>query len=166
MEYIRDPQTGIIDFDRYSAYLQTIRHKIPAHVYAFASDSRHFDLTSSSSLHDAWLESLTVAEPATGERGEIRSVEITLQLLGPFHDCRIHLRYTGLRHYCFTMPGSIQPEGRTINHGDLVTHEIRLAAENHLIHELVFETGATLLIVCDDILHSEEPVQQRREERA
>src|SRR5262249_19569328 len=59
MEYILNAETDGIDFDRYSAYVESIRTRLPSHVYAFASNPCYFDLNSRSSLHDAWLEDLT-----------------------------------------------------------------------------------------------------------
>ena len=159
MEHILNPETGGIDFTTYSAYVASIREALPPHVYAFASDSRHFDLSSHSSLHDAWLESLTVREAASGERQQIRRMEVSLSLLGPFHDLRIHLHYTGVTRYDFTAPPRYD-EARYEHtaHGDLHTHEIRLGHEGLLIHELLFERGATLLIECADLRHSEEAI--------
>jgi hypothetical protein len=159
MEHIINSQTGAIDFTRYSAYVESIRHKLPAHVYAFASDPRYFDLTSRSSLHDAWLESLSIREAATGERHEIRHMEIAISLLAPFHDHRIHLHYSGVSRYSFEAPpryGELRYEHTA--HGDLFTHEIRLGHDGLLVHELSFERDATFLIECSDIRHSEEVI--------
>jgi hypothetical protein len=159
MEHIINSEAEGIDFTRYSAYVASIRSKLPAHVYAFASDPRYFDLHSHSSLHDAWLETLTVKEVATGERHEIRKLEIHLCLLGPFHDLRIHLHYTGVTQYRFETPPRYQePRYQHTAHGDLFTHEIRLGQNGFLIHELLFERDATLLIESADIRHSEEMI--------
>jgi hypothetical protein len=157
MDHIINPQTEGIDFRRYAAYVASIRDRLAPHVYAFVSDPRHFDLTSHSSLHDAWLESLSVREAATGEHREIRRMEITLDLLGPFHDRRIHLRYMGVTSYRFAAPPrSGEPRFERTAHGDLITHEIRLGQDGLLVHELRFERDATFLIECSDIRHSEE----------
>ena len=159
MEHIVNSQTEGIDFARYSAYVASIQHKLPPHVYSFASDPRYFDLSSHSSLHDAWLETLTVREAASGERHEVRSMEVALCLLGPFHDRRIHLHYTGVTRYSFTAPPRYgEPRYEHTAHGDLLTHEIRLGHDRLLIHELLFERDATLLIECSDIRHSEESI--------
>jgi len=64
--------------------------------YAFASHTDHFNLDSRSSLHDAWLEALTVRETASDERKQIRQLEIQVCLFGPYHDRRVHLNYTGV----------------------------------------------------------------------
>ena len=161
MEHIVNAATAGIDFDftRYSAYVASIRHKLPPHVYSFASDGRYFDLSSHSSLHDAWLETLTVREAASGDRHQVRRMEVALCLLGPFHDRRIHLYYTGVTRYTFTAPPRYrEPRYEHTAHGDLLTHEIRLGNDDLLIHEFLFERDATLLIECSDIRHSEESI--------
>lgn len=156
MEYIYK-KPGEIDYTNYGKYLQSIRGKLPEHVYAFAANPDHFNLESHSSLHDAWLESVVVNEVATGERSEIRQLEVKLSLLGAFHDRRIHLHYTGVAQYSFKAPPKYdQSRFQHIAHGDLFTHEIRLGNNGLIIHELLFERDATFLIECVDIRHSEE----------
>src|SRR6266571_269868 len=104
MEHILNAQTEGIDFTGYSEYVESIRDKLPPHVYSFASNPEYFDLTSHSSLHDAWLEKITVQETAGGERSEIRQLTIGISLLGPFHDRRIHLNYFGVTRYSLVAP--------------------------------------------------------------
>jgi hypothetical protein len=160
MEYILNNKPGEINYWPYHAYVESIREQLPPHVYAFASDIRHFDLASHSSLHDAWLESFTVRETASGERQEIRQMEIVMALLGPFHDLRIHLNYTGVTRYSLAVPPRYG-DSRYANtaHGDLFTHEVRLGHEGLLVHELLFERDATFLIECSDIRHVEEAIK-------
>lgn len=158
MEHILS-KPGEIDYGRYHAYVESIRDKLPAHVYAFASDVRYFDLTSHSSLHDSWLEDLTVREVGEGERHEIRRLEVAIRLLGPFHDVRIHLRYSGVTRYSFVTPARYgHPRYAHTAHGDLFTHEIRLGHDGLLVHELLFERDSTFLIECADLRHSEEAI--------
>ena len=166
MEHIVNSETDGIDFKRYSAYIASIREMIPADVYSFASDSRYFDLNSHSSLHDSWLESLTIREVASGERKEIRRMEVAICLLGPFHDRRIHLHYSGVTLYTFDAPphyGEQRFEHRA--HGDLFTHEIRLGHDGLLIHELLFENDSTFLIECSGLRHSEEMIANKETEQ-
>ena len=161
MEHILNSETEGIDFARYSAYVESIRHRLPPHVYSFASDSRYFDLTSRSSLHDAWLETFTVREVASGERREIRRMEIAISLLGPFHDRRIRLKYVGVTRYSFVAPPRYgEQRYEHTAHGDLLTHEIRLGHDDLLIHEILFERDATFLIECSDIGHEEEVIDR------
>lgn len=163
MEYIVNSETesvrGDINWTRYSRYVESIRDQLPSHVFAFASDSRHFDISSHSSLHDAWLDSLIVREVARGERQEIRRMEVAITLLGPFHDRWIRLHYNGVTRYTFSAPPRYgEPRYEHTAHGDLLTHEIRLGENGLLIHELLFEREATFLIECSDIRHSEDKI--------
>jgi len=156
MDYIHS-KPGEIDYGKYETYVQSIREKLPKHIYDFAANPNHFGPRSHSSLHDAWLESLVVNENASGARNEIRRLEVKISLLGPFHDRRIHLQYTGVTRYSFDTPARYDdPRYEHTAHGDLFTHEIRLGQNGLFIHELLFERDATFLIECSDIRHSEE----------
>ena len=161
MEHILNSETSGIDFDRYRVYVESISSNLPAHVYAFASNPSYFNLDSRSSLHDAWLEKLTVRETGNGERRQIRQLEIQLCLFGPYHDRWIHLNYTGVTQYSFLTPPKYgEPKYSQTAHGDLFTHEIRLGHDGLLLHELLFERGSALLIECADITHSEEMISK------
>jgi hypothetical protein len=157
LRFITNAQCDGIDFGKYKAYLESVEHAMPKHVYAFAADAAHYDLTSHSSLHDAWLESMTVREVATGARSEVRRLEITMQLLGPYHDRHIHLRYEGVTAYRNEMP-SRHGEARYEHtaHGDVFTHEVAISDSGLLTHEWSFERG-TLYIECSNIVHWESP---------
>lgn len=158
MEYIITPASNIIDFHSYQKYLLSIKDRLPAHVYTFASDEKYFDLRSPTSLHDAWLETCTIKESGTGNRNQIRMLEVHISLLGQFHDRRIHLSYRGVNSYSFkNQHGGDSSVGKEKNHGDLYTHEIRLSPDGLLIHELLFERG-TFLIEFEEFQHSEELV--------
>lgn len=140
--------------------LDTIRDRLPPHVAAFAANERHFSLDAPETLHDAWLMELAVREPATGEGQQHRATEIEVRLLGAFHD-RVHvLQYTGVRRYQI-VGGSV-----TGGHGDLYTHELRLAPDGvGLIHEYLFLASAgsfesRLLIECTDFTHEMRPRSQ------
>lgn len=157
MEHILNGKPGFIDYGHYLKYVASIRDQLPPHVYAFASNSNYFNLESNSSLHDAWLESVTVREASSGEHNEIRQLEIHICLLGPFHDRRIHLRYTGVSQYSINAQARYEEQRyKHTAHGDLFTHEIRLGHNGLLVHELLFEREATFFIECSDIRHSEE----------
>jgi hypothetical protein len=161
VEHILNSETNGIDFDRYRVYVESIRSKLPTHVYAFASNPSYFNLDSCSSLHDAWLEKLTVRERASGEQRQIRQLEIQLCLFGHYHDRWIHLNYAGVTQYSFhKAPKYGEPRYSHSAHGDLFTHEIRLGHDGLLLHELLFEKGSSLLIECADITHSEEMISK------
>jgi len=127
VEHILNSETDGIDFDRYRVYVESVRKKLPEHVYAFASNPGQFNLDSRSSLHDAWLETLTVRETASGERKQISPTGDSGLLVWPYHDRWIHLNYTGVTQYSFhTPPKYTEPRYRHTAHGDLFTHEIRV----------------------------------------
>jgi hypothetical protein len=156
MRYILNDHSDGIDFDRYAAYLESVQGLMPAHVYRFASDSKYFDLSSRSSLHDAWLEEVSVRELATGKRNEVRKAQIEVRLLGPFHDRRIHLLYDGVASYRWELPsGDGAPRCEHTAHGDLYTHEICITANGLLTHEILFERNSTFFVECASIKHWE-----------
>lgn len=158
MEYILNSTSNNIDFSSYQQYLLSIKDRLPADVYAFASDAKYFDLQSPTSLHDAWLETCTIKESGTDNRNQNRTLEVHISLLGPFHDRQIHLSYRGVHSYNFeNLHDGENSAGKEKNHGDLYTHEIRLTPDGLLIHELLFERG-TFLIEFEEFQHAEEMV--------
>ncbi len=56
MKYINKPEAeGVrinINFNGYKTYIESIKNKLPAHIYSFASNPCYFDFESRSSLHD------------------------------------------------------------------------------------------------------------------
>jgi len=146
---------GVTVFDEYFEYLESIKNSLPAHVYEFASDYGHYNLTDHSSLHDAWLNSLNIIEPSSGERNENRRIEIIANFLGPFHDREIVLRYLNVQSFNLQTPSESESSRKSqLGHGDLLIHEVRF--ENQLIvHELNFLRGSTFIIECKDLIHSE-----------
>jgi len=142
-----------IDFEAYAAYLATVRDRLPIHVAAFAGDARHFALDTPETLHDAWLMELTVREPAAGTRQERRGTEVDVRLLGSLHDREHSLLYTRVRRY------EVVGVGVGGGHGDLYTHEVRLASDGvGLIHEYSFRgrpdgNDSRILIECSNFTH-------------
>ncbi len=157
IEHLFNAEAGHLDFNGYLRYLDSVQAGLSAHVFAFATDPAHYDLQSRSSLHDAWLQSLTVGETAQGDRQEIRRTEIRLCLLGPYHDRRIHLHYSGVEAYAFQSPARHgEPRYLHTAHGDLLTHAVWVNTSGMLVHDIVFERGTTLRIECTDIRHVQE----------
>jgi hypothetical protein len=147
VKYIHADAEGT-DFTEYFEYIQSLRAKLAPHVFEFASNQDYYNL-SRSSLHDAWLISFDVKEPATGDRREIRSTEISLSLLGSFHDRRITLEYKRVKSYTFSSQDTED------GHGDLLIHEVRLSGAGFLVHEIQFVHG-NFIIECEDFKHSQE----------
>ena len=146
----------VCDIDGYRRYIESVRECLSEAAYAFASDVRHFDPTARETLHDAWLDNITIREDASGDRQQLRRLAIDIGLLGPFHDRRIHLRYRGVHAYRFE---ALPTEGIRFTHtahGDLLRHEMRVRPAGGIVHELVFERQGTCLIECDEFSHVQE----------
>jgi hypothetical protein len=139
MEYIFRDEQGVVHFDLYFTYPESVKECFPPHVYAFASDSKHYSLHDYSSLHDAWLDYLHIIEPAEGERRELRRIELAACFLGPFHDRRVFLSYKNVTSYSLqTSPDFAALPPHRVGHGDLVVHELRIHPSGDIIHEIIF----------------------------
>ncbi|BBB68479.1 hypothetical protein UNDYM_4226 [Undibacterium sp. YM2] len=163
MKFFESQQVGEYDFDfsSYQRYLQEHRDLFPPDVYAFAIDTGNYDLRSHQSLHDAWLERFCISEPASGERSEIRTIQIEASFLGPYHDLKIHLVYSGVIEYSIMTPQDFaHPPFATIGHGDLLIHEVSLTDDNQaVVHEWYFSRGSVFRIVCKTFRHSVETIK-------
>ena len=162
MEHIYESE-GVFILDKYFAHLEKNKDAFPEHIYAFAANPAHYDLESHSSLHDAWLNSLTISEPAAGNRKEVRKIEILANFLGPFHDLEITLNYKDVIEFNLDTPSpSLKGEMASgFGHGDLLIHEVRLE-EEFFVHELLFSRGSKFVIKCRDILHHEHAIETKR----
>ncbi|MES2038535.1 MAG: hypothetical protein V4495_11885 [Pseudomonadota bacterium] len=158
MKFFESQRKGEYDFDftSYQRYLQEHRDHFPPDVYAFAIDTGNYDLTSHQSLHDAWLERFCISELASGERSEIRAIQIEASFLGPYHDLKIHLAYSGVIEYNIVTPEEfLHPPCGVIGHGDLLIHEMSLTEnKKSLVHELYFSRGSMFRIVCKTFKHT------------
>jgi hypothetical protein len=145
VKHLERDASGTWHLDRYFAYLATIHERLAEHVYAFAADRSHYALDSPQSLHDAWLEELVLTEAAPSKSPQERTTQLTLRLLGPMHD-RIHvLQYYGVLGY--RLEAGMAARG----HGDALVHEVRLNELGVLVHEILFRSGARIVIECADI---------------
>jgi hypothetical protein len=117
-------------FEQYQDYLASVRTKFPPSAYALATSDWYFNSTDHRCPHDAWLESLLLEEPSSGSRNELRTLSLTLNLLGAYHDGRIVLRYPRVFSYSFRVD-----DGKD-GHRDWRYDELRLSERGNLIHEI------------------------------
>jgi hypothetical protein len=157
MKYIRfDGQAGW-DHTAYWAYLDSVRAKMPDPLYRFASNPANRDLTSSTSLHDAWLERFVISEVADPRTPKHRSLRMETSYLGPRHDVTIHITYGRVGAYDLRNPeGYRSPPSFETGHGDLLVHELRLGNEDSFEHELVFSRGSVFVVQFRDFEHRTE----------
>src|SRR5262245_20513048 len=86
-------------FRSYQDYLSENASRFPPSAYALATSEWYFNPNDHRCPHDAWLETATFAEPATGTRNEVRSLTLTVRLLGAYHDGYIELVYPKVSAY-------------------------------------------------------------------
>jgi len=141
----------------YYIYLESVKDRLPKTAYEFATAPWHFfnpehlldysDPRTHMAPHDAWLEVATIAEPSSGDRSQNRSIDISVRLLGSYHDGHIELAYSEVQSY--TMIAN--PDRRKVGegHGDWLYDEIRLSERGYLLHEIEWE-GCDWLIECKD----------------
>jgi len=139
------------DFARYRAYLSTVAEQLPPGVKAFALQDWYYDHSDHRCPHDAWLEELSIVEPATGERKERRSSEFRIRLLGTYHDGYVHFRHANVRRYLLETPTEYQSRPFNVGHGDFLFDKIRLLESGFVEHEIEFSRGSRFLIECVDI---------------
>src|SRR5690349_10494077 len=78
--------------------------------YKFSTDHR--------CPHDAWVESIAISEPSSGERHQKRGLEISIRLLGAYHDGIIEFTYKGVHNY------SMQAMRDAAGHGDWLEDDV------------------------------------------
>ncbi|MCP5522441.1 MAG: hypothetical protein H7A46_12930 [Verrucomicrobiales bacterium] len=126
----REPDFLGAAFEHYRAYLAAHAEAFPAGAFALATSDWYFDFRDHRCPHDAWLESLSVNEPASGERNECRATEIRVRLLGAYHDGFIEFRYS--RVFRYTMAAPAAERGL----GDWLYDEFRVSPDGRVIHEI------------------------------
>lgn len=142
----------ILRYKNYYDYIESIKDKIPASVYQFAVASWHYNHEDPRCLHDAWLEEISIHESSSGERQQIRSTEITIRLLGAFHNGYIELTYEKIHSYSVSQQHYASLNG----HGDWLIDEVRLSSNGFVLHEIIFEQGKWL-IECENIIYQWKP---------
>ncbi len=142
-------------FAAYQEYLKSVRTKLPPSAYEFAVAEWHYNPEYHECPHDAWVESLVISEPFSGERREKRKLEINLRLLGAYHDGYIDLKCKDVRSYSLETPLNKMPLG--VGHGDWLTDEVRLSESGFVLHEVEFSRGGRWLIECGDIIYRWSP---------
>lgn len=148
-------------WDEYARYLESIRDRLPAPAFSFATGSWRTP-EDHRSLHDSWVEFLNLSEPSTGERHERRSLQIEVRLLGPYHDGHTTLRYLDVQSYSLETPYEFKSLPLGVGHGDWLNDEVRLSERGFVSHEIEFSRGSRWLIECRDLEWKWQPIQKLR----
>jgi hypothetical protein len=144
-------------FRFYKEYLRANESSFPKSAYALATSDWYWDFTLSGCPHDGWLKSLVITEPSEGLRQEVRTVEMTMELLGPYHDGVIEFHYP--RVYGYRM----ESRGLETGHHDWLYDEFRVDNALCLIHEIEWagpEGTAKWLILASDVEYKWSPLTE------
>lgn len=154
MKYIFDDENEITQYDLYFDYIRSISDEIPKSLYDFVSDVERYDLRSSKSLHDSWLERINVTSPLFSFKNEDTELELS------FYSVELVLfnRKTDFQHtLTYQAVSSLECsnlENNIVRPSDLLAHEFRLE-ERRYVHEILFENASSITIICENIVHSE-----------
>jgi hypothetical protein len=129
----------------YQKYLREHQQRFPPGAYALGTAGWWQDGNDHRSPHDAWLESVTFSEPASGEHFEKRITTLRVRLLAAYHDGFIELFYPRVFRYSF--------ESSDCEHGlgDWCYDEFRLSPAGHVIHEIEWTRGDRWIIEASDV---------------
>jgi len=150
MKYLLSDQEGVIKFDEYFKYIESISSLLSVDIYEYAKNYEHYNLTSHASLHDSWLEHFEIKENSSGENNEIRNTKIELCFLGAFHDRYLYIEYANVTAY------SVTAKGVSSGHGDLNVHEFGISDNGIPYHELCFVDGSVFYIEFDKFNYREQ----------
>lgn len=137
-------------FARYTKYLADNRQRFPSGASLLVFSDWYFGFSDHQAPHDSWLESVSISEPSSGQRSEIRTVSITIKLLNAYHDGYIEFYYPTVFEY--KLSGNALSQG----HVDWRYDEFRLNDKDQLVHEIEwrsYEATNTWLIVASDVIH-------------
>lgn len=152
MKYLLRNSGGEYTFDDYFNYLDSVKEKFPVNMYKFASDWEKYSLESKSSLHDSWIEQIIIEEIGSGARKEKRNINLSITLLGPYHDRKFVLKYLSIEEYSLV---GLNLRNALKGHGDILVHEFRLASNESFEHEILFESNGSIVIRFRDFIFEE-----------
>ena len=133
---------------KYQEYLQSLRSQFPPKAFSVATADWYHDVSDHRCPHDAWLEGLNVRESGIGPRTATRSVQLTLRLLGAYHDGHLEFHYTDVTAYRCELVENGAP-----GHADWRYGESRLSKGGRVLHEIEWwnrdRTGTWLIEAAD-----------------
>ena len=89
----------VASWRKYKEHLAAISDRLPPSARDFALAEWHHNYKDHRAPHDAWVESLTINETASGLHQENRQAHIKLRLLGAYHDGHIEIEYLNVKRY-------------------------------------------------------------------
>jgi hypothetical protein len=117
-------------FQKYESYLLGVRDRFPESARSLATADWYYSPSDHRCPHDAWLESVTISEPYSGERRQVRSTSIRVRLLGAYHDGYIEFFYPKVFRY------HLDASDASLGLEDWRYDEFRLSEDGHVLHEI------------------------------
>jgi hypothetical protein len=148
-----DPAVIESRWSAYLEYLNSVKEHLGPGAAEYAFSEWHSDYAHKMSPHDAWVESISFRENATGPRLQNRSLSGSISLLASYHDGRILFHYDDVSSYQLEAKKVLRSPPR--GHGDWLADEVRLTeGSQQMVHEIVFSSGAAWTIVSKDFHYS------------
>lgn len=126
----------------YNQHLQKIISDLPGQTRAFAIAPWYHDPKSHDCPHDAWLMDLGLE--AKTVRDEDRAMNLTMTLLGAYHDRILTFKYTNVTECNF----EILKTG-TQNVGDWLNDELDIVERGFVSHEILWQFGKPWKIISE-----------------
>lgn len=143
----------------YRNRLRKVKKNLPIPTQEYALAEWHYDFSDHRCPHDAWLEHVMIREPASGERSEIRSLEIEIKLLGAYHDGYIEFHYKNVESYFFDQPHRAgQWQSTEKGHGDWMVDEIDLSRNGYVLHEIEWLDGGHWIVEARELTYKWVPM--------
>jgi len=133
----------------YEIHLKTIAAKLPEPTKAFVMAPWYGDPTHHDCPHDAWL--MNLALDATASADKDRRLDLTLTLLGAFHDRVLTFKYFNVTECNF----KIKKHGKH-NTGDWLNDEFDIIDQGFVSHEILWQFGEPWKIVSEYVEFSAE----------
>jgi hypothetical protein len=140
LRYIRKDYNGLLVFDDYFKYLKSIYNLMPDGLYQFSSNPARYDLSTSDTLHDAWVKSFLLEK--TYPDGNLSIANVSLELLSPCWKKIYKLSYGNVKSFDFYN----QPDKWLDRATDLIVHEVGLEDSGDFYHQFIFDRGVNLNI--------------------
>jgi hypothetical protein len=133
----------------YEAHIKTIAPKLPEPTRVFVMSSAYGNHNSHDCPHDSWL--MNIILDAEVCRDNNRRIDLTIRLLGAFHDRILTFKYINVTEFNI----EIKKSGNQ-NVGDWLNDEFDIAEQGFVSHEILWQFGKPWKIISECVEFSAE----------
>jgi hypothetical protein len=130
-----------LGFDKYLEHLEAFKSQLPDKVYEFAHAPWHYDVSSHQCLHDAWIEEIVMTENYPPESKKTRHTDLTMKLIGPYHDFILVMEYKGIAGY----QNMLYPGQDSNRYYDLLMDEMTPSKDGAFKHSIYMVRGDIII---------------------